>query len=88
MEHIGMELGEKESQIAIITEAGELVEKRMRTKRDRLMHTSRTGRVQDPDGGLDDQRVGGEALGGAGLRGCSRRSELPPAPMYSPRGVR
>ena len=32
-----MDLGKKESQIAIITEAGELVEKRLRTKRDRLM---------------------------------------------------
>ncbi len=32
-----MDLGKKESQIAIITEAGELVEKRMRTERERLM---------------------------------------------------
>jgi hypothetical protein len=31
-----MDLGKKESQIAIITEAGELVEKRMRTERERL----------------------------------------------------
>jgi hypothetical protein len=29
-----MDLGKKESQIAIITEAGELVEKRMRTERE------------------------------------------------------
>ena len=36
MEHVGMDLGKKESQIAIITEAGELVEKRMRTERERL----------------------------------------------------
>src|SRR6266852_5636510 len=36
VEHIGMDLGKKESQIAIITEAGELVEKRMRTERGRL----------------------------------------------------
>ena len=36
MEHIGMDLGKKESQIAIITEAGELVEKRMRTQWERL----------------------------------------------------
>ena len=36
MDHIGMDLGKKESQIAIITEAGELVEKRMRTERERL----------------------------------------------------
>jgi hypothetical protein len=28
MEHVGMDLGKRESQIAIITEAGELVEKR------------------------------------------------------------
>src|SRR6058998_3049666 len=31
-----MDLGKKESQIAIITDAGELVEKRMRTERERL----------------------------------------------------
>jgi transposase len=31
-----MDLGKKESQVAVITEAGELVEKRMRTERDRL----------------------------------------------------
>lgn len=37
MEHVGMDLGKKESQIAIITEAGELIEKRMRTERNRLV---------------------------------------------------
>ena len=36
MEHVGMDLGKKESQIAILTEAGKLVEKRMRTERERL----------------------------------------------------
>jgi transposase len=36
MEHVGMDLGKRESQIAIITEAGELVEKRVRTERERL----------------------------------------------------
>ena len=36
MEHVGMDLGKRESQIAIITEAGELSEKRMRTERERL----------------------------------------------------
>ncbi len=37
MEDVGMDLGKKESQIAIITEAGELIEKRMRTERERLI---------------------------------------------------
>ena len=37
MQHVGMDLGKKESQIAILTEAGELIEKRMRTERDRLV---------------------------------------------------
>lgn len=37
MEHVGMDLGKKESQIAILTEAGELIEKRMRTERQRLV---------------------------------------------------
>jgi transposase len=32
----GIDLGKKESQITILTEAGELVEKRMRTERERL----------------------------------------------------
>ena len=30
MDDVGIDLGKKESQIAIITEAGELIEKRMR----------------------------------------------------------
>lgn len=36
MEHVGMDLGKKESQIAIITETGELIERRMRTELGRL----------------------------------------------------
>ncbi len=36
MEHAGIDLGKRESQIAVITEAGELVEKRLRTERERL----------------------------------------------------
>ena len=36
MEHVGIDLGKRGSQIAIITEAGELIEKRMRTERERL----------------------------------------------------
>ncbi len=37
MEHVGMDLAKMESQIAILTEAGELIEKRMRTEHDRLV---------------------------------------------------
>ena len=44
MDHIGMDLGKKESQIAIVTEAGELIDKRLRTERQRLTSTSRSGR--------------------------------------------
>lgn len=36
MEHAGIDLGKRESQVAIVTEAGELVEKRLRTERERL----------------------------------------------------
>jgi len=36
VDHIGMDLGKKESQIAVITEAGELIEQRIRTERVRL----------------------------------------------------
>jgi hypothetical protein len=36
VEHVGIDLGKKESQVAVITESGELIERRMRTERDRL----------------------------------------------------
>jgi transposase len=36
VDHIGMDLGKRESQIATITEAGELIEQRIRTERVRL----------------------------------------------------
>lgn len=36
MEHAGIDLGKRESQVAIVREAGELVEKRLRTERERL----------------------------------------------------
>lgn len=36
MDHVGMDLGKKECQIAIITDAGELIEKRLRTECERL----------------------------------------------------
>ena len=36
MNHVGIDVGKRESQIAIITEDGELIEKRIRTTRDRL----------------------------------------------------
>ncbi|MBI4562301.1 MAG: transposase [Candidatus Rokubacteria bacterium] len=36
MEHIGIDLGKKESQLAILTEDGELIEKRIRTECTRL----------------------------------------------------
>jgi hypothetical protein len=36
MDHVGMDLGRKESQIAVLTEGGELIERRIRTERDRL----------------------------------------------------
>ena len=37
MEHVGMDIGLRESQLAILTEAGELLDKRIRTERDRLV---------------------------------------------------
>ena len=37
MEHIGMDLGKRESQMAILTEDGELVNRRIRTERPRLV---------------------------------------------------
>jgi hypothetical protein len=36
MEHIGMDLGKRKSQIAILTEDGELINTRIRTERQRL----------------------------------------------------
>lgn len=37
MDHIGMDLGKKDSQIAILTEDGEVIDLRIRTERDRLV---------------------------------------------------
>ena len=37
MDHIGMDLGKRESQIAILTEDGELLNRRIRTERPRLV---------------------------------------------------
>jgi hypothetical protein len=37
MEHIGMDLGKRESQMAILTEDGELINRRIRTERPRLV---------------------------------------------------
>src|SRR3989441_12252778 len=37
MEHIGMDLGTRESQMAILTEDGELINRRIRTERPRLV---------------------------------------------------
>ena len=37
MEHIGMDLGKRESQIAILTDDGELINRRIRTERPRLV---------------------------------------------------
>lgn len=37
MEHVGMDVGLRESQLAILTEAGELLDKRIRTERNRLV---------------------------------------------------
>ena len=37
MDHVGMDLGKRESQIAILTEDGELIDMRLRTERQRLV---------------------------------------------------
>ena len=37
MEHVGMDIGLRESQLAILTEAGEILDKRIRTERTRLV---------------------------------------------------
>ena len=37
MDHVGMDLGKRESQVAILTEEGELIEMRIRTERHRLV---------------------------------------------------
>ena len=37
MDHVGMDLGKRESQIAILTEDGELINRRIRTERPRLV---------------------------------------------------
>ena len=37
MDHVGIDLGKRESQIAILTEEGELLNMRVRTERPRLV---------------------------------------------------
>src|SRR5947209_11534451 len=37
MDHVGLDLGKRESQMAILTEDGELIDMRIRTERDRLI---------------------------------------------------
>ena len=37
MAHVGLDLGKRESQIAILTEDGELIHRRVRTERPRLV---------------------------------------------------
>ena len=57
MDHVGMDVGKRESQIAVITEAGELIEKRIRTERERLVEFFKSrphSRIEDSRGGFDE----------------------------------
>jgi len=53
MEHVGMDLGKKESQIAILTEAGELIEADPHGARSAAGVLQGAAEGQGVDGGVD-----------------------------------
>ena len=86
-EHVDMDLGKRESEIAIITEAGELIEKRMRTEQERLRGVAGRGAqraltakvrfregLTSPEAGEADQFV--EYVEKSGLGECRARHPL------------
>ena len=56
MDHIGIDVHKRESQICILAEGGELIEQRIRTEPDRFAAVlGGWPRGADPDRGLDRQ---------------------------------
>ena len=86
MEHIGIDVHKNQSQVCILTADSELVEKRIRTDRDRFAAVlGSRPRARDSHRSLDGERVGGTVPRGPGPRGNRRRSQLradvrPPQP--------
>ena len=60
MEHIGIDVHSNESQICLLTEQGEILEPRIRTRPRGSPRPPSPG--ADPDRGLDRKRMGGGAL--------------------------
>jgi hypothetical protein len=65
MEHIGIDVDKVESQICILTESGEVVERRIRTQRERR-GAGREAAGEGAHRGIDRERVGGALPRGAG----------------------
>ena len=77
MDHIGIDVHKKESQICILGEGGELSERRIRTEPRAVRRGARAAAAgPDPARGLDRERVGGPVSRGARPRGHRRRPEL------------
>src|SRR4029450_5021195 len=77
MEYGAIDLHKKESQVRIVTEDGEITDRRIATTRDRLTALF-WGRPPpaDSDRVVDRQRMGGATPRDAGPRGDRGRSEL------------
>ena len=67
MEYGAIDLHKKESQVRIITEGGEVIDRRIATTRERLT-AAVLGRapMRDSDRGIDGKRMGGAASRDAG----------------------
>jgi hypothetical protein len=64
MDHIGIDVHKKESQICIVTEGGEVIERRVRAP---LCGSTRGATMRlHPPRVLDGERVGGPVPGGLG----------------------
>src|SRR5712692_7253397 len=76
MEHLGIDVHKVESQICILTEGGKVVERRIRTQRERFAAVLGEAAGEGPDRGVDGERVGGSLPGRAGPRGGGGGPEL------------
>ena len=78
MDHIGIDLHKKDSQMCILVEGVELLERRIRTDPRRFAEMLGARARAHPPRGLDGERVGRPVFGGARPPRRRRRPELRP----------
>ena len=78
MDHIGIDVHKKESQLCILGEDGELSERRIRTTPERFAASWGPAAGPHPPRGFDGERVGGAVSGRVRPRGHRCRPELRP----------